>query len=82
MKRWLLSLFLLGCGARQAPAERIHPLPDAQWQVTRDADSPVVALRVVFEAGSADDPPALLGLTHLTALTMLEGRAGELSYAE
>jgi zinc protease len=82
VKRWAFLLILLGCGARQTPTEREHALPSAQWQATHDANSPVVALRVVFEAGSADDPPALLGLTHLTALTMLEGRAGEITYAE
>ncbi|MET0284668.1 MAG: pitrilysin family protein [Polyangiales bacterium] len=82
MKRWALLALLLGCGARQAPAAREHPLTDAQWQVTRDPAAPVVALRVVFEAGSADDPALLPGLTHLTALAMLEGRAGEVTYAE
>ncbi len=82
MKRWALLLLMMGCAARQAPAEHAHTPADERFVVQRNDDSPVVALRVVFEAGSSDDPPALQGLTHLTALTMLEGRAGELSYAE
>jgi zinc protease len=82
VKRWALVLLCMGCGARQAPAAREHPLADSQWQVKRDAAAPVVALRVVFEGGSADDPAALPGLTHLTALAMLEGRAGDVTYAE
>ncbi|HEY6878923.1 MAG TPA: pitrilysin family protein [Polyangiales bacterium] len=85
MKRVLLLGVLLGCGARQTPANeaaQAHPLTPSRWEAKRNTDTPVIALRVVFEAGSADDPPALPGLTHLTALTMLEGRAGELGYAE
>jgi zinc protease len=82
VKRWAWLLLLWGCGARQASTQRTHPLAETQWQVHRDATTPVVALRVVFEAGSADDPPERLGLTHLMALAMLEGRAGEVTYAE
>jgi zinc protease len=84
MKRWALLLALASC-TRRAPATELgadHALTNTQWEAKRDADAPVIALRVVFEAGSADDPPALPGLTHLTALTMLEGRAGEVTYAE
>ncbi len=43
---------------------------------------PVVTLRVVFRAGSADDPPGKEGLTALLAQVMAEGGAGGLSYAE
>lgn len=84
MKRWLPVLLALGCTspARLPAPERAHSLSDSQLVVRRAAEAPVVALRVVFEAGSADDPPLLPGLTHLTALAMLEGRAGELAYAE
>ena len=44
--------------------------------------SPIVEVRVVFDAGSADDPPGREGLTRLTAQLMAEGAAGDLSYAE
>lgn len=85
MKRLALLCLLAGCGALQTPANEAaqpHPLAASRWEAKRNQDTPVIALRVVFESGSADDPPALAGLTHLTALTMLEGRAGELSYAD
>jgi len=38
-----------------------------------NADDPLVTIRVVFEAGSADDPPGQEGITHLTARLMAEG---------
>ena len=89
MKR--ASLSLLAClavacgGARTAttPSEpRTADLEPARWVLARNADAPVLELRVVFEAGSADDPAGLEGLTYVTARTMLEGRAGALSFAE
>ncbi len=43
---------------------------------------PVLTLRVVFRAGSADDPPGKEGLTGLMAQVMAEGGAGGLSFAE
>jgi zinc protease len=85
VKRWALIGLLAGCGARQTPLQEQaadHALASTQWEAKPDSSTPVVTLRVVFEAGSADDPPGLEGLTHLTALTMLEGRAGEVGYAE
>jgi zinc protease len=50
--------------------------------VVRQAATPVVELRVLFEGGSADDPPGKEGLSYVTAMTMLEGRAAEVSFAE
>lgn len=81
-----LSAWAVGCGgahaSRQAEVSSTHQLSSAQWDVTASTDTPVVELRVVFEAGSADDPPGLEGLSYVTALSMLEGRTGEVTFAE
>jgi zinc protease len=45
-------------------------------------DSRVVALRVVFAAGSADDPAGKEGITQLVANAMAEGGTQALTYAE
>lgn len=81
----LLSMLLLTACVRHAKPEDKpleQPLASTQWQAKPSHETPVIALRVVFEAGSADDPPGLNGLTHLTALSMLEGRAGDVTYAD
>lgn len=62
-----------------APAPR-EPLPGLRL-VEQPSSSPVLDVRVVFDAGSADDPVGKEGLTDLTAHLMAEGAAGELSYA-
>ena len=54
----------------------------ARLVVLRRDDAPVVAFRVAFAAGSADDPPGKEGLTRLVAETMTDGGTAELSYAE
>lgn len=64
------------------PAPAREPLRDAPRLVEQRSDAAIVTVRVVFEAGSADDPPSREGITRLTARLMLEGGAGELSYAE
>jgi zinc protease len=78
-------LALLACSPRmpatQTPESSSAPLPADRLQVLKNT-RPVVELRVVFEAGSADDPAGHEGLAALTQATMLEGRAGGLSYAE
>lgn len=58
-----------------------EPLGDIQL-VTHPTGSAMVTIRVVFDAGSAEDPPGQEGVTALTADLMVEGGAGELSYAE
>jgi zinc protease len=67
-------------GASSRSLER-EPLGKAQL-VERKSDSPVIDLRVVFEAGSASDPEGQQGLTHLTAQLMAEGGAGDRSYQD
>lgn len=50
--------------------------------VSLQSESPMVTIRVAFDAGSAEDPAAARGLTNVTATLMAEGGAGELSFAE
>lgn len=70
-------------GQEGASAEPAHePLRDAPLAVVQADSSPVITLRVAFEAGSASDDEGREGLTNLTARLMAEGGAGELSYAE
>lgn len=83
----VVFLFALGAcgGARGAPAAL--PLDSkargaADRMIVRHSEAPVVELRVVYEAGSADDPSGQEGVTLVTALSMLEGKAGPLSFAE
>jgi zinc protease len=82
----LLAALLAGCGGARssgkASAAPAHALSSAQWDVHASTDTPVVELRVAFEAGSADDPPGLEGLSYVTVMSMLEGRTGELTFAE
>lgn len=54
----------------------------AEQLILQPSQSPVVELRLVLDAGSADDPAGREGLTHVMLRSMLEGRAGTLSYAE
>jgi zinc protease len=49
--------------------------------IVRRSEIPVVEFRFVFGAGSADDPKGREGLGYVMVKSMLEGRAGELSYS-
>ena len=49
--------------------------------VEMQSESPIVTIRVVFDAGSFEDGPRP-GVTHLAARLMAEGGAGPRSYAE
>jgi zinc protease len=57
----------------------LRPLPVV---AKRDAGSRVVAFRIAFNSGSADDPAGKEGLTRLTATTMTDGGTTVRSYAE
>lgn len=59
-----------------------EPLSEGPIVVERRSESPIVTIRVVFSAGSADDPPGREGLTRLAARLMVEGGAGDLDYAQ
>jgi zinc protease len=64
-----------------AAVER-EPLRVEPAVLVRRSSSPLVTFRVVFDAGSASDEAGREGLTLVTARTMVEGGAGDLSYAE
>lgn len=78
---WLAA----ACGPAPKPAA-VRPLGPppltAERMIVRESPAPVVELRVMFEAGSADDPKGQEGLTYVTVASMLEGAAGGISYAE
>lgn len=65
-----------------APALTREPLREQPLVIAQRGASPIVTFRVVFDAGSAEDDPGREGITTLTARTMAEGGAGELSFAE
>jgi zinc protease len=50
--------------------------------VQRSASAPLVTLRVVFQAGSADDPAGQEGATHVTARLLAEGGTEALTYEQ
>ncbi len=59
-----------------------EPLRDGPRMIVQRNASAVVTWRVAFDAGSAEDGEGREGLTTLTARTMAEGGAGELTFAE
>jgi zinc protease len=68
---------------KPATAERLSPpLPDASTVLKLDSEAPLVAFRVQFKAGAADDPPGKEGLNALTALLTAEGGTKELTYRQ
>ncbi len=79
------ALCLASCGPAAkppvAPPKGPPPLA-ADRLIVRESQAPVVELRVMFEAGSADDPKGQEGLGYVTVASMLEGSAGGVSYAE
>jgi zinc protease len=50
--------------------------------LVQSGDGPVVELRFVIEGGSRDDPHGKEGLSHVMLTSMIEGRAGGVSYPE
>ena len=74
----------LGSAGDEAGARVVErePLAEDPRIVTLRTSSPIVTIRVAFDAGSAEDPRGHEGLGNLTARLMTEGGAGELSYAE
>jgi zinc protease len=84
---WLLVALVLLAACRRTPAPQTatQPTPeplDPARLLVQDSQSPVVELRVLFEAGSVDDPVGREGLTYVTVTTMLEGGAAGIDYAE
>ena len=72
------------CGPRGGTSGPPPPGPTPGLRLVRQpaASSPTVTFRVVFDSGSADDPPGLEGLTALTARLMVEGGTEALSYPD
>jgi zinc protease len=75
---------LAGCGPQPATPETVTPVPEAATValVSQPAESTAVTIRVVFAAGSADDPAGLEGLTRMAARLMVEGGTESLTYPE
>ncbi|MFO0692190.1 MAG: pitrilysin family protein [Polyangiales bacterium] len=71
MRAVLVALVALAIGCAHAPA----PVPSggAPELVRVASSSPIVAIHVVFDSGSSDDPASLAGLASLTATAMREG---------
>lgn len=94
MRALVLSaiMVLAGCHFDPAPPNVpgptvAHPTvttrtPQTPLVELRDPTSRVVAIRVAFRSGSADDPAGKEGLTQLTATMMAEGGTKDLTYAE
>lgn len=69
-------------GARLAAPRAREALADGPRMVRETSDTPIVTLRVAFDAGSASDAPGREGLTNLTARLMAEGGTTELTFGE
>lgn len=73
-----------------APATPLPPVPAVplrrpapmQLVVQSNPDNPIVSFRLVFHAGSVDDPKGKEGLTALTAHLLAEGGTRKLSSAQ
>jgi zinc protease len=59
-----------------------EPLRDAPLVIVERSATPIITFRIVFDAGSAADEPGREGITNLTARVMVEGGAGDLTYAQ
>ncbi len=64
------------------PSPGGESVPKVTTVAKRDPASRVVAFRVAFTSGSADDPKGKEGLTRLTATSMTEGGTTVRTYAE
>jgi zinc protease len=63
-------------------SEQSRPEEPGDSLVTLRTDSPVVAIRLMFRAGSIHDPAGKEGLTALTGLMMAQAGTAKRSYAE
>jgi len=87
-----LVLAALGCGGTdphvEHPDEGMPPAPAAEAQrdipvvELRNDASRIVTLRILFDAGSADDPAGKEGATSLAARLQAEGGTRELTYTQ
>lgn len=65
----------------QSVALAREPLRDAPLVVAQPSSSPLVTIRVAFDAGSADDEAGREGATLIAARLMTQGGAGDRDYA-
>lgn len=68
--------------AAPPPVRALQTPAPMETLVLADPGKPVISFRLVFTAGSVDDPPGKEGLTSLTASLLQEGGTRELSAAE
>ena len=61
------------------PRNQPGPIPMIEM---RNAASPLVTFRIVFQTGSSDDPTGREGLTYVTSRAMAEGGTEALTYEE
>ena len=78
----LVAVGLLGCGAGPVAESTATPGADLRFVVQTAPANPLVAIRLVFEVGSIDDPPGKEGLAALTAAMVGQGGATSRTYAE
>lgn len=93
-----LCLVAAACGCEETPPSKLPVNPTAQPTTTATASAPekapvkslalrdpasnVVAFRVVFDSGSADDPSGKEGITSLTASMIAESGTEKLTFGE
>jgi len=65
----------IGESAQTVESSR-EPLRDAPLLIEQRSESAIVTVRVVFDAGSSDDPMGREGITRLAAVLAVEGRPG------
>jgi zinc protease len=75
-----LAAFAASCKGRAAVALPADEMPAITF--LPPSASPLVALRLVFRAGSQDDPPGKEGLAALTAAMVAEGGTKDLTYEQ
>ena len=64
------------------PYQALPAVEPMKVVVLRKPNTPIVSLRLVFRAGSVDDPPGKEGLTALTTRVLLEGGTRSLDSAQ
>jgi zinc protease len=73
---------VMGLAAASVPSARGQDKDRTGIIYLPSASSPLVAVRVIFRAGSQDDPPGKEGLAALTAALVAEGGTKDLTYEQ
>ena len=77
MKRFLFLILLI----TSVPLMAANPIPDTQMVVLKN-ESPLVAFRIAFLSGSAEDPAGKEGVAALTASLLSDGGTQKKSYQQ